>query len=60
MPKAIDKPTPPTAAATAAAALEDWLQDHVRDTAISRDTAAYNRIASALGEIRAALNTVKE
>lgn len=44
---------------TPAAALDAWV-DTLRNTAIARDTAAWNRIYAAVQEIKAAIAAVKE
>ena len=44
---------------TPAAALDAWV-DSLRNTAIARDTAAWNRIYAAVQEIKAAIAPVKE
>jgi len=44
----------------AVAALETWFADHVRDSVISRDTPAHNRVVTAMAEIVSALASIKE
>jgi len=46
--------------AGALAALDAWFAEHVPDSAISRDTTAYNRVFHAVAEIKAAISTLKE
>ena len=51
--------SPAAAALTPTAALDAWV-DTLRNTAIARDTAAWNRIYAATQEIKAAIAAVKE
>lgn len=45
---------------TPAQALDAWLDQYIRNSAISRDTAAWNRIARSVGDIKAAIAAVQE
>jgi hypothetical protein len=48
----------PDAGLIPAAALDQWLDRHVRNSAYSRDTICWNAIAAAIGTIKAALAAV--
>ena len=58
--QALHPGSPGAATPTAAQALDVWFDTYVRDSAISRDTSAYNAVFGHTQQIKAAIAAVKE